>query len=57
MNLTHEETLAALAEALRCGGDPEAAHDMADTALCDFLMGLGYADVVEAWNKVPKWYA
>jgi len=38
-------------------GDPEAAHSMADEVLCDLLRQLGFADVVEEWSKVEKWYA
>ena len=38
-------------------GDPEAAHCYADDVLCDFLTSLGFRDVVEAWDKVDKWYA
>lgn len=39
------------------GSDPESAHGWADQYLCDLLDTLGYKDVVEAWNKVDKWYA
>ena len=39
------------------GSDPELAHGWADQYLCDLLDTLGYKDVVEAWNKVDKWYA
>lgn len=38
-------------------GDPEASHSVADAALCDLLVSLGYQDVVDAWEKVEKWYA
>lgn len=37
--------------------DEERAHDKADDLLCKFLTELGYVDVVEAFNKVPKYYA
>ena len=37
--------------------DPESAHEEADKALCDLLKLLGFADVVEEWEKVEKWYA
>ena len=37
--------------------DPDQAHRNADEALCDLLTSLGYEDVVEAFNKVEKWYA
>lgn len=38
-------------------GDIEAAHAAADDVLCDLLHALGYGDVVEAWERVEKWYA
>ena len=28
-----------------------------DTVLTDLLGEIGYGDVVEAWEKLPKWYA
>lgn len=37
--------------------DTEAAHSEADGILCDLLIALGYASVVEEWAKVDKWYA
>jgi hypothetical protein len=33
----------------------EVAHIQADEILCDFLLALGYQDVVQAYRKVPKW--
>lgn len=38
-------------------GDYETAHSEADDILCDVLKLLGYEDIVEAWDKVGKWYA
>lgn len=38
-------------------GDAEACHSMADALLCEMLVILGYDEIVEAWNKVDKWYA
>lgn len=32
-------------------------HDEADNLLCDLLEELGYAELVEAYRKVPKWYS
>jgi hypothetical protein len=55
--LTKDEAMQMLEKALEASGDIEAAHSIADDALCGFLEGLGFADVVEAWHKVPKWYA
>lgn len=44
-------------EALHGSKDKEIAHGYADDILCELLDKLGYADVVKAWVKVPKWYA
>jgi hypothetical protein len=38
-------------------GDWEAAHSIADDVLCEVLTALGYEGIVEAWDKVGKWYA
>lgn len=38
-------------------GDTESAHAEADNLLCQFLIDLGYVDLVEEYNKVDKWYA
>jgi hypothetical protein len=37
--------------------DHELAHVEADEVLCKFLRSLGYDDVVEAYIRVPKWFA
>ena len=37
--------------------DTETAHYTADELLCEFLTAIGYEDVVEAYNKINKWYA
>lgn len=36
---------------------PEDAHYDADMVLCNLLTELGYADVVDEWHKIEKWYA
>ena len=36
---------------------PEKAHIDADEVLCQMLKSLGYADVVQAFSDVYKWYA
>ena len=36
---------------------PDEQHSKADDALCCLLVYLGYADVVEAWKKIPKYFA
>jgi hypothetical protein len=38
-------------------GGPEVWHVEADNILCELLDHLGYHDFVEAFEKVPKWYA
>lgn len=37
--------------------DTESAHLNADNIICDLLVALGYADVVEEYDNVRKWYA
>ena len=37
--------------------DYEMAHSVADDALCEALIALGYEDIVEAWDEVGKWYS
>ena len=38
-------------------GDAEIDHSNADDILCDFLLSLGYKDLVERYNEVDKWYS
>ena len=47
----------ALTELANMSGDPEADHSRADEILCELLESLGFAEVVEAWEKIEKWYA
>lgn len=48
--------LRTLREAKRIGiRDPEAAHSIADKALCDLLRDIGYKDVVFAFEAVRKY--
>lgn len=54
--MTRENAILQLKE-LQGDGDTEADHADADDVLCEFLKALGYADVVEEWEKVSKWYA
>ncbi len=51
--LTHLERMADLKD----HSDTEKAHTMADDILCDFLRGLGYDDLVDAYEAVDKWFA
>ena len=37
--------------------DLEYSHVKADSILCELLDQLGYEEVVEAFKKLPKWYA
>lgn len=37
--------------------DQETAHVQADNALCGLLLHLGYDDIVDNFNEMPKWYA
>lgn len=37
--------------------DPESAHSAADEVLCQLMVQLGCAAVVDAWREIPKWYA
>lgn len=54
--MTKEEAIAKLKEC-KAGSDIECAHSDADDVLCELLTSLGYADVVEMWKKIEKWYA
>lgn len=54
--LTPEEALAQL-EALAENDDYESAHIEADGILCALLQFCGHSEIVEAYNKVGKWYA
>jgi hypothetical protein len=31
-------------------------HQNADDILCEILTTLGYQEIVEAYNNVPKWF-
>ena len=37
--------------------DIEIAHSAADKLLCDALVAMGCKPIVDAWTRVPKWYA
>jgi hypothetical protein len=39
------------------GDDVEAEHSEADKILCRALTALGGGDIVDAYMRVPKWYA
>lgn len=38
-------------------GDTEVNHIEADDLLCNLLVDLGYQEVVDAYDKIDKWYA
>lgn len=38
-------------------GDVERSHRGADFVLKEFLRELGYDELVEAYEDIPKWYA
>lgn len=42
---------------LENSGDIESAHGLADDILCDLLTQLGYTDIIDAYDRVEKWYA
>ena len=55
--MTREEAIKSLNDIEKLRGDPENWHLAADYVLCELLTSLGYQDVVDAWEKVEKWYA
>ncbi len=44
-------------KALEKSGDTEAVHKDADDILCEVLKALGCKEVVDAFEKLDKWYA
>lgn len=56
--MTKEQAITKLREIqMTYGKDAEVAHCMADCTLIDFLIGLGYTEVVKEYERVVKWYA
>ena len=39
------------------GIDEETRHIMADDLICEVLESLGYADGVNVFREMPKWYS
>lgn len=37
--------------------DEEVAHAEADRILCEMLINVGYVELVEAWDKIHKFYS
>lgn len=54
--MTRKEALIELTE-LTQEPDIEHAHVRADEILLELLRTLGYADIIEAYNRIDKWYA
>ena len=52
-----EETLKNKLQELAQCDDYEIAHMKADELLCDFITKLGYGEVAQKFDAVPKWYA
>ena len=56
--MNKEEALTKLREIYNEGRyEEETAHRQADIVLCDLLETLGYKEVVEAYDRIDKWYA
>lgn len=59
--MTEEQRKEFLARLENCltvySDDTEVAHIKADYVLYDILVALGYEDIAEAWDDVPKWYS
>lgn len=54
--MTSEKAIEKLKEQID-NDDGENAHSIADGVLCDFLISLGYKEVVDEYIKITKWYA
>lgn len=52
-----KEYLNRLLELGKDNWDTEGNHIAADDILCDILCLLGYDDIVNAYDEIPKWYA
>jgi hypothetical protein len=52
-----KEALVKEMERIADGNDIERQHIEADDLLCELLGALGYGAVVNAYKKVPRWYA
>ena len=52
-----ESSIKMLKEIKESGEDQEVNHIEADSILCAFIIGLGFPEVVAAWDDIEKWYA
>ena len=37
--------------------DREDTHYFGDSAIIEFIRNIGYDNVADAWEKLPKWYS
>lgn len=44
-------------EHLKNANDPEVTHEKADALMCEVLSALGYAEGVQIFKELTKWYA
>lgn len=54
---TAERILKEMRDLQNNSGDLESVHIFADDLLCEMLKTLGYTEIVEAFEKIDKWYA
>ena len=52
-----KDVLKTLKEQLESNNNQEMTHIIADDAIIDFIRFLGFSEIADAWEKVPKWYA
>ena len=55
--MTPEEAIKEINKMLEEGYDVEIGHEYADDLLCRVLKYLGQEELVEAYEKLNKWYA
>lgn len=54
----HDEYLLKMKEiGEKYGNDEEVCHGLADDLLCQILIDLGYKEIADEFEKLPKWYA
>jgi hypothetical protein len=42
---------------LQESNDPEVAHELADSMLCEALITLGWAEVITEYLRIKRWFA
>lgn len=55
--MTPEEGLAELKTILEDERDIESDHVIADNILYHVIKDLGYTELADIYNKIPKWYS